>query len=789
MIRYGIKAAGIVQGVGFRPFVYRLAKERGLSGRVYNSAQGVYIEIQGGEESCASFLRSLKTQPPPAARIEALEVCEIPLAEETDFVIESSHGGKRATLISPDLGVCADCGAETLDPADRRYGYAFTNCTNCGPRFTIIRDVPYDRPQTTMAVFPMCNACQREYEDPTNRRFHAQPNACARCGPAPRFVRNGEEAPGDWREELRRAMERGEIAAIKGIGGFCFACDATNPTAVERLRSIKARDAKPFALMMRDEKAILHYCEMDEEERALLNSVRKPIILLKKKKDCPLPTAIAPGNGRIGVMLPYTPLHLLMMQDAEALVMTSANLSGETMAYEDDDPALDAADCVLTHNREIFRRMDDSVAMVAAGKPRLLRRARGYVPEPVYLGQNGAALALGAQEKNTFCLTRGGDAILSGHMGDLDREGAEEELLREIAAFTRIFEIEPELVACDLHPDYVSTRMAGRFGKPVVQIQHHHAHFASVLAEQRVEGKALGVIMDGSGFGEDGCVWGTELLYGNVATSQRLGHGLYAPMPGGEAAVREPWRMGLAMLAMAKGEASALSFYRRRKEAELVLAAQKAGVNAPLSCGMGRLFDGVASLAGLMDAVSFEGQAAMALEAAMATESALEEASSGSYSFHLLHQDDGLVFDWRDVICSVAEDAGRGEDPGRISLRFHRAVAGLIQRACLFAREQTGCERVALSGGVFQNAFLLGEAQRLLQRAGFQVYANEKIPANDGGISYGQTASALARSKGGLHVGQTASALARSKGGLHVGQTASALARNKGGLHIAMRKE
>ncbi|HOS18707.1 MAG TPA: carbamoyltransferase HypF, partial [Clostridia bacterium] len=521
MRRYRLKISGIVQGVGFRPFLYREAARLSLGGFARNTSYGVYAEIEGTDAACDAFLDAVRNGPPPLARVVSAEAEPMEPKGESSFAIAASEPGARTALISPDIGVCDACKREVFDPADRRFRYPFTNCTDCGPRFTIIRDIPYDRKNTSMAAFVQCPACRDEYDDPSHRRFHAQPNACPECGPKLSFLVNGKEAAGDPLALFGAYIERGLTVAVKGLGGFHLACDAQNEAAVSRLRQRKARYEKPFAVMLRDLETARRWCELSPGEEALLSCRRKPIVLLKKRGE-PLADSIAPGNARLGVMLPYTPLHCLLMENRGALVLTSGNVSDRPMIYRDGDiPALAGlADAVLTHDRPIERRVDDSVAVVSRGKVRLARRARGYVPEPVPLrGCGRVILAAGAQQKNTFCLVKGNDAFLGSHMGDLDDPETERSYCEEISAFERLFDASPELAACDLHPDYLSTRFAESLGLPLVPVQHHRAHFASVLAEHDIRENALGFIFDGTGLGDDGMIWGGEAFCGSVAQS------------------------------------------------------------------------------------------------------------------------------------------------------------------------------------------------------------------------------------------------------------------------------
>lgn len=744
MIRFGVTIHGIVQGVGFRPFLYREAVQNRLVGFVRNTGDGVYAEIEGEAVDCEAFFFALETNAPPLSRITKVLREELPIRGEDSFSILASEGGERTALVSPDIGICDDCKRELFDPRDRRYRYPFINCTNCGPRFTILRDIPYDRKSTSMAGFLQCAPCQREYDDPLNRRFHAQPNACADCGPELKFLIGGREQSGDPVKLFAEAIRAGKIVAVKGLGGYHLACDAENESAVALLRARKQRYEKPFAVMARDLDAARTLCELSLKEEALLSSHQKPIVLLKKRMDIVLAPSVAPGNDRLGVMLPYTPLHCLLLEPFSALVMTSGNVSDRPMLFRDEDAHagfIGLADAVLTHNRPIVRRMDDSVCVVSLGQPRFLRRARGWAPEPLPLPKNEwVILAVGAQQKNTFALVKGEQAFLSGHMGDLDDPETEDEFAAETGAFERLFDAVPEYVACDLHPDYASTRFARSLGIPVIAIQHHHAHFASVLAEYGKKEPAIGFVWDGTGDGGDDTVWGGETLFGTVASSRRIGCLLPFRLLGGEAAVREPWRAALAVSALALGRERAVQWFpARAREAALLLSAADAGLNAASTTSMGRLFDAVAALAGIRETVAYEGQAAIELE------QAADESEPGSYQFALLRENECWVADWRPVVYAAAEDVEHGVSIGCISMRFHRALAALLVNTAEEARRETGCSCVALSGGCFQNELLLKLGVAALERRGFTVLINHLVPCNDGGISYGQAAAAAAQ--------------------------------------------
>ena len=739
MVRYRIQVRGIVQGVGFRPFVYRQAARYALSGFVQNTSSGVTIEIEGDDAACAAFLAALREEAPPLSRIQSVDQAEIRPLGGQGFHILASEGGEKTALISPDIGICDDCKRELFSKEDRRYRYPFINCTNCGPRFSIIEDIPYDRANTSMRAFLQCPDCQGEYDNPLDRRFHAQPNACAVCGPELTLFVGNAPQKGDAIAQFATLIRAGGIVAIKGLGGFHLACDAANESAVQLLRARKQRYEKPFAAMLRDMDVVRQYCTVSSEEEALLASAKKPIVLLQRRTGTALAPSVAPDNRRLGVMLPYTPLHCLLLEETPALVLTSGNVSDRPMHYRDEDVPMvfdGLADAVLTHNRPIVRRVDDSVFVVSLGTPRPLRRARGWAPEPLPLPMGKTCiLAMGAQQKNTFCLVKDGQAFLSSHVGDLDDPDTEQEFLSEIVSLQRLFSAEPAQIVCDLHPDYASTRIATEMGLPLTRVQHHHAHFASVLAEHTIDSPSLGFIWDGTGYGTDGTVWGGETLFGTIAQSQRIGHILPFSLPGGEAAVREPWRGALSVCDAALGRESALRlFSARANESALLLQAASAGLNAPLTTSMGRLFDAIAALCGIRDTVSFEGQAAIELE------QCADETEREGYHFSIEWEPNGWIYDWRPVVNGVILDAANGLPTGTISMRFHRALAELLANAAELHRSETGCNRIALSGGCFQNELLLKLGEDQLRARGFTVLLNRQVPCNDGGISFGQAA-------------------------------------------------
>ena len=733
---------GIVQGVGFRPFVYATARKFGITGSVKNL--GSEVEIHAFGNRFEEFLEVV-SRGTPLSQIDSIDVQDMRGSPPETFTILESGSGCLSGFIPPDIATCDDCIADIFTPGGRYEGYWATSCVNCGPRYSIINALPYDRERTTMQPFPMCTACEREYTHPACRRHHAQTIACAACGPKVKFYEKFQNIAQDPYLSFVQAIHKGEIVAIKGIGGFHLSCDAANEEAVKLLRKRKLRYDKPFAVMMRDIQTVQKHCFLTKEEQVLLLSPQTPIVLLKKKPACAIAPSVTLTNQRIGVMLPYAPLQCICMEFFEALIMTSGNLSDRPMVYLDDEafsllPRV--ADHILTHNRPIVRRMDDSVAMVVNSVPRLIRRARGYVPEPLPLqGNTRVILAVGPQQKNTFCLAKGEHGLLSGHMGDLRDIDTSAEYVHEMDSYIQLFDGIPEAVACDLHPDYVSTAYASRYqgSIPIFPIQHHHAHFASVLAEHNLQDHpAIGMVFDGTGYGEDGTIWGGELLFGTVRESKRMGHLDPFPLLGGEQAIREPWRIALSLLDMACGRETALSRYPGQ-EAPLLLQAGDQHVNAPLTSSMGRLFDGVCAIIGVKTHVTYEGQAAIELQQIM------DSTAKGSYHFELHTHSGGVIFHWQSLIRALLLDHQAGVSPGVLSARFHRAVVELMQMAVSVLYQQTGCTTVVLSGGVFQNDYLLEQGLQTLRKQGYLVYSNEKIPANDGGIAFGQAAAASHR--------------------------------------------
>ncbi len=750
-----IKITGIVQGVGFRPFVYNLAVESGIRGSVRNTSEGVFIHAEGAAEALGAFERAIGERKPPQAVIETLESWRSPESGVKGFRIEESVRLKgRYQLISPDIATCEACRTEIFDPADRRYRYAFTNCTNCGPRFTIIEDIPYDRPLTSMAPFTMCERCQAEYDDPTDRRFHAQPNACPDCGPhLELWDREGRVAVDDPLRDAAALLRDGKVLAIKGLGGFHLACDATSDQAVATLRRRKGRVSKPFAIMVADMETVRSLCETSPVEEELLRSTRAPIVLLREKPDTLLSRLVAPNQAYQGVMLPYTPLHhLLLAECGTVLVMTSGNYTEEPICADNSEALRDLghlADHFLMHNRGIRSRYDDSVVRVMFDRPRLVRRSRSYAPYPLELEPGPCVLGVGAELKSTFTLALDGYAFVSQHLGDLDDEKTLRFFEETVQLYQRLFRAEPELVAHDLHPDYLSTRYAmAREGVERIAVQHHHAHIASCMAENGLEGEVLGISMDGMGYGADGTLWGGELLMVDGPRYERVGHLRRFRQAGGDLAVLRPYRLAISLLRDIWGPGWLdldLDFCRlmreqRAAEAETITTQVEKGFNAPLTSSCGRLFDAVSALLGLRLVIDYEGQAAMELEnAALAG----RDASAASFPYDLR---DGEM-DYGAMLLALVEAVRAGRSAREIAFRFHLTMAEMIKDACVAQARAGGPDRVALSGGVFQNQLLCELLVPRLEKAGFEVFMHARVPCNDGGLSLGQAAVARALAK------------------------------------------
>ena len=753
--RLGIRVEGVVQGVGFRPFVHGLAFRLGVDGLVGNDTSGVFIEVEGAPAALDAFLAALEAEAPPLAVIDRVRTRILPATGGRGFgIVPSDPGGERQTLISPDTATCDDCLRELFDPDNRRYRHPFINCTNCGPRFTIIRDVPYDRPLTTMAGFPMCADCAREYEDPLDRRFHAQPVCCPACGPSLRLL-DQDRAPivGDPLAGTVELLRAGRVVAIKGVGGYHLAALAGSEAAVATLRSRKHREDKPFAVMVPDLDQARALAGVDAAEARALCSPRRPIVLLRRTAGDVVAGSVAPGNRSLGVMLPYSPVHHLIARDLGApFVLTSGNVSDEPIAYRDDE-ALDRlrgiADAFLTHDRAIHMRTDDSVVRVVLGRETVLRRSRGFVPQPVTLAEafRRQVLGCGAELKSTFCVGKGRRAFVSHHIGDLENYETLRSYLEGIEHFMRVFDIRPEVVAHDLHPEYLSTKHALDLdGVDRVAVQHHHAHVAACLADNGEAGPVIGVAFDGLGFGTDGSMWGGEILVADLSAFRRAGHLAAVRMPGGAMAIREPWRMAAAHLDAAfegdpPGGLRVMRDHADRWDA--VVAMARTGTASPVTSSAGRLFDAVAAILGVRDRINYEGQAAAELE---------QVADPAELAAYPVAIEDGEPFRIATggLVRAVVADLGAGIPAPLVAARFHNGLAGGVVAACRRVRESTGLSTAALSGGVFQNVLFTERVVGGLTRDGFRVLTHSRVPANDGGISLGQVVVAGARDGAGL---------------------------------------
>jgi hydrogenase maturation protein HypF len=783
-----LHVTGIVQGVGFRPFVYNLAYRLGVTGWVKNTSDGVYAVAEGDPATVAAFVAGIRDGAPPMAVVESVVAEDVDAEGFADFTIVPSEAVEGVmTLISPDIATCPACRAELADPADRRFGYPFTNCTNCGPRFTIIEDVPYDRPMTTMRDFPLCDECAAEYADPADRRFHAQPNACFRCGPRlylnlvpdgaeADIPRSGLPADAEWSPavetvprphrdpdaergraaaliaETVRLLHDGSIVAVKGLGGFQLACDACSEEAVARLRERKNRWGKPLAVMVPSLEMARVYCKISAEEEALLTSTAAPIVLLRLKDVSAgqLAPSLAPGLREIGVMLPYTPLHHLLLDAfGGPLVMTSGNRSEEPIATgnaEAIERLSDIADAFLMHDRDIYARYDDSVVRHSDGiGTEFIRRARGYAPHPLPapVRTDTVILAAGPEQKNTFCLLTGEYAFVSQHIGDMENAETLASYERAIDLYGHLFRARPEIVAYDLHPEYLPTKHALSLGLPALGVQHHHAHIASVTAEHGRTDRVLGVALDGTGYGTDGTIWGGEWLAADWEGFDRVAHLRQLPLPGGAAAIRRPARMALGALdacgLLEHPGAGPLRARLAEGEEQTIGAMITHRLNTPMTSSMGRLFDAVAALAGVRDDALYEGQAAIELEAIA------DPAAEDSYGFGFIEEDGMLLVDSAPVLEAVLDDVADGTAPQVISTRFHRAVVAAVVDGCLRLAPGLGTRTVALSGGVFMNRLVVTGAVRGLKEAGLEPLVHRRLPANDGGIAFGQAVVAWAR--------------------------------------------
>jgi len=746
-----ISVRGVVQGVGFRPFVYQLAHKHNLKGWVCNTSGDVKIEVEGASDDLAQFLIELKEMPPPQAHIDTISVTEGSSVGYKQFEIRPSLAqAEEYQLISPDLATCDACKKELFDPADRRYHYPFTNCTNCGPRFTIIEDIPYDRPRTTMRHFKMCPLCQEEYDNPLDRRFHAQPNACPECGPSLQLAdAEGKIIPA--RDAITRAsqlLREGKIVAIRGLGGFLLACDATSERVVNTLKRRKRRPSKPLAVMLATLEEVREHCWVSREEEGLLTSPQSPIVLLRWKPTSSVSSAVAPRLKYLGVMLPYTPLHHILLRETDLpLVMTSGNLTEEPIARDNDEAVKrlhGIADYFLLHNRDIYSRYDDSVTMVEGGKPRIIRRARGYAPYPIHLPfEAKQVLACGAEQKNTFCLTRDDHAFLSQHIGDMENWETLEHFENTIALYKRLFRIQPEIIACDMHPDYLSTKWAKgtseKEGVPLIPVQHHHAHIVSCMVDNEVLEPVIGVSFDGTGYGTDGHIWGGEFLVADYNHFEREGHLEYLPLPGGDAAVKRPYRTAIGYIYSLLGEgvlSRKLPCLNSVSELELDLIKQQIDkeINTPLTSSCGRLFDAVSALLGIRGQIDYEAQAAVELEMAAYDDGEAD----GIYPFTVDIQGGVRVIRLRELFSAILSNLSGGVPVCEISYRFHNTVAQMINQVCSEIARETGIVRVALSGGVFQNRLLMRKAIAALDAAGLTPITHSQVPCNDGGVSLGQ---------------------------------------------------
>lgn len=752
--RRRLRVTGTVQGVGFRPFVYRHAVALGLTGTVCNDSEGVLIEVEGGSEQIVELCRLLVEQPPPLARIEALEGTALPVrGHDAGFsIVASPESGAPSVPVSVDTATCVDCLAEVGDPADRRYQYPFANCTNCGPRYTIIVAVPYDRPATTMSMFTMCERCQREYDDPTDRRFHAQPNACPECGPRVRYRAPTGEALSEADTALHaaaQALRRGEILALKGIGGFHLTADATDAKVVAELRRRKHRDDKPFALMVPDLDAARALCELDHIAEDVLTSYRRPIVLAPRRPDTAAGSVVAPdvapGLSELGIMLPYTPLHhLLLALVRRPLVMTSGNLSDEPIAHTDRD-ALDRlgpmVDAVLTHDREIHIRCDDSVVRAVGGRTTVLRRSRGYAPESLRLPAPARrqVLAVGAELKSTVSVAKDSAIVTSHHLGDLEHPAAYESFLQAVEHLCRLFGVTPDVVVHDLHPEYLSTKWALDTDLPTLGVQHHHAHIASCLAEHRHSGPVLGVAFDGLGYGCDRTLWGGEFISCDLASFERLAHLRPVQLPGAGAAIREPWRMAVAWTLAAAGADAALreGLALDDRAASVVDLAERG--TAPDTTSVGRLFDATAALLGIRARITYEGQAAIELEALART---VPRARAPVYPVDIEREGELLILDPAPLITRVVAERDRGTPLAVIAAGFHEGLGRAAGQLAAELARTRALDIVALSGGVFQNARLTEVVESELFDAQLRVLVHHEVPPNDGGISVGQAAIA-----------------------------------------------
>ena len=751
-ISLSITVSGLVQGVGFRPFIYRKAVQSGLTGWVQNTNANVRIEVTGSREKLDNFISSIERDVPSAAAIEKIIYSEIKLVAYTSFSIrESNNVSDDVTEISPDIAVCSDC-LEDMKQQPHREAYAFINCTNCGPRFTIIENLPYDRSETTMKSFEMCPVCRKEYDNVTDRRFHAQPIACNNCGPEYEIITRNGSSSKDIFSIIRQVADiigSGGVVLIKGLGGMHLACDAFNDAAINKLRLAKKRDGKPFAVMFRNIDLLRMYTEIDSASEQSLISWKRPIVLLEKKETSPLPPLshiLNSGLNLIGAMLPYMPFHHLLMESlcTPAIVLTSGNFHNEPIIIDNElarKQFLSSTDALVLHNREIYNRTDDSVTRILAGKERIFRRSRGYVPAPVITGLNTEGiLAFGAELTNCFCAGKGNKAYLSQHIGDLQGFGTTEFYEETISRFIKLFRIKPSLVAVDMHPDYISSKSGFSYNSlPVVMVQHHHAHIASCMAEHALDEKVIGVAFDGTGFGTDGNIWGSEFLVCDMIDFERITHFDYIPLPGGDTAIEEPWRIAVSWLYKVFGK-SFTSFnlpllkVAGKERYEIIIRMIDKKINSPLTSGAGRLFDAVASLTDIVHFSSFQSEGPMRLE------SLVRSGIKGSYPYSSRQT---ICLD--ELIKAIVDDVLKGEEKVTIATKLHNTIILIIFDIVSAIRKDKGINKVVLSGGVFQNKYLLEGITDLLTKNDFELYSNRSVPANDGGIALGQLAVASKR--------------------------------------------
>lgn len=756
--RVFLKVEGIVQGVGFRPFVYTLALNNCLRGWVNNNSEGVFIDLEGSENSIEVFIKELNLNPPPLSRIEKITIEDMPYYGFNDFHIkESEMLHEKITLISPDIATCKECREDILNPENRRYFYPFTNCTNCGPRYSIIKRIPYDRDKTTMIRFKMCNKCESEYKNPLDRRFHAQPNACDICGPniyltdnngkeipllELNFQSKGSESKSSTLNEgkiqwVQQKLKEGYIFAVKGLTGFHLVCDGENAAAIETLRNRKKRPSKPFAVMMKDLDTIKQYCRVNPQEEKLLTGIRRPIVLLDKLKDYALPKTIAPKQKTLGVMLPFTPLHeLLFIKEIKVLIMTSANIHGLPLEYKNQAAISHLApivDYFLMHNRDIYMPVDDSVSRVLLDKERIIRRARGYAPEPISFKGLLPILAAGSNMKNTTAIAKEDFIFISPHNGDLENLETFNHYERNIEHLKDIFVFRPEHIAADMHPGYYSTQYAQQTGLPLISIQHHHAHIVSCMVENNISHKIIGIAFDGTGYGTDGKIWGGEFLLCDYYDFTRAAHLSYTNMPGGDSAVEEPWKMAVAFMykSMPENRSIINEFYGAK--AEVIMKMIDKNINCIETSSMGRLFDAVSSILDICHKVSYEGQASMELEALIEGKD-----YSCAYGYDIKNEESSLIIDTKKLINDIVIDKIRGVETPLITQRFHNTIIAFSIDICKVLRKRYNIDEVALSGGVFQNSYLFKGISKALLKHNFKVYTHGVVPTNDGGVALGQ---------------------------------------------------